>query len=363
LTHHAAKGLEWPVVISTDLDFKLRTRIWGLNVESEKDTVDLKNPLSGRYIRYWPWPFGAQKKGIEVADKIESSAIGIACQIREIEESKRLLYVSMTRARDLLIIPLPKVKKADTWMETLNSEWMLPTDSEMILPNGKKIPTACRLFDTQDSETYYESPPYQPYWFVPREEKTEKFPALIHPSNMEEVKDAKIIESKKIGMQLDINGSPNMNLIGQAMHNLFAAEIINNRKDDSYSTAARIIERFGVEKYLELKDAVSYTNFFINHIKSFFNPLVIYAEYPVQNNLNNGQLVKGWIDVLMNTNDGWVILDHKFIKKSDKSNSETLKYSGQLLAYKEAIEANVEGIVKKTYIHLPLIGQIISISF
>ena len=145
LTHHAAKGLEWPVVISTDLDFKLRTRIWGLNVESEKDTVDLKYPLSSRYIRYWPWPFGAQKKGIEVADKIESSAIGIACQIREIEESKRLLYVSMTRARDLLIIPLSKVKKADTWMETLNSEWMLPTDSEMILPNGTKIPTACRL--------------------------------------------------------------------------------------------------------------------------------------------------------------------------------------------------------------------------
>ena len=47
----------------------------------------------------------------------------------------------------------------------------------------------------------------------------------------------------------------------------------------------------------------------------------------------------------------------------DKSDSEILKYSGQLLAYKEAIEANVEGEVKKTCIHLPLTGQIISISF
>jgi ATP-dependent exoDNAse (exonuclease V) beta subunit len=364
LTHHAAKGLEWPVVISTDLDFKLRSRIWGLNIESEKDSIDLKNPLSDRFIRYWPWPFGAQKKGIEVADKIGSSAIGIACQTREIEEAKRLLYVSMTRARDLLIMPLPEVKKTETWMETLNSDWMLPVDSKMLLPDGTKIPTACRLFDAQDSEAYFELPAYQPYWFVPREEKTEKLPALLHPSLMDRVKDAKIVDSKKIGMQLDLKGSPNMNQIGQAMHNLFAAEIINNSQDDSLSTAAGIIERFGVEKYLEPKDAVSYTKFFVNHVKSIFNPLAIYAEYPVQNLLNNGQLVKGWIDVLMNTNDGWVILDHKFTnKKNDKFDSEILKYSGQLLAYKEAIVANMEGEVKKTCIHLPLTGQIISISF
>ncbi len=364
LTHHAAKGLEWPVVISTDLDFKLRTRIWGLNVESEKDIVDLKNPLSDRYIRYWPWPFGAQKKGIQVADKIESSAIGIACQIREIEESKRLLYVSMTRARDLLIIPLPDVKKTGTWMETLNSDWMLPVDSKMLLPDGTKIPTACRLFDAQDSEAYYESPAYQPFWFVPREEKTEKLPALLRPSLMDEVKDAKIIESKKIGMQLDLKGSPDMNQIGQAMHNLFATEIINNCQNDSLSTAAKIIERFGVEKYLEPKDAVSYTKFFVNHVKSSFNPLAIYAEYPVQNLLNNGQLVQGWIDVLMNTNDGWVILDHKFTnKKNDKSDSEILKYSGQLLAYRDAVKENKKAEVVKCYVHLPVAGEMVSITF
>ena len=198
LTHHAAKGLEWPVVISTDLDFKLRSRIWGLNVESEKDSIDLKNPLSDRYIRYWPWPFGAQKKGIEVADKIESSEIGTACQTREIEEAKRLLYVSMTRARDLLIIPLSEFKKTETWMETLNSDWMLPGDSKMLLPDGTKIPTACRQFDAQNSETSYELPTYQPFWFVSREEKTEKLPALLRPSLMDDVKDAKIIESEKI---------------------------------------------------------------------------------------------------------------------------------------------------------------------
>ena len=364
LTHHAAKGLEWPVVISTDLDFKLRTRIWGLNVESEKGIVDLKNPLSDRHIRYWPWPFGAQKKGIQVADKIESSAIGIACQTREIEESKRLLYVSLTRARDLLIIPLSEVKKTETWMETLNSDWMLPVDSKLTLPDGTIIPTAFRLFDAQDSETYYESPPYQPFWFVPREEKTEKLSALLRPSLMDKVQNAKIVDSKKIGIQLDLKGSPDMNQIGQAMHNLFATEIINNCQNDSLSTAARIIERFGVEKYLEPKDAISYTKFFVNYIKSFFNPLTIYAEYPVQNNLNNGQLVKGWIDVLLNTNHGWVILDHKFTnKKNYKSDSGILKYSGQLLAYRDAVKNHKKVDNVKCYIHLPIAGKLVFINF
>ena len=165
-------------------------------------------------------------------------------------------------------------------------------------------------------------------------------------------------------MKLDLKGSPDMNKIGQAMHNLFAAEIINNCQNDSQSTAARIIERFGVEKYLKPIDAVSYTNFFVDYIKFTFRPLATYAEYPIENYLNTKQLVKGWIDLLVDTNDGWMIFDHKFTsKKADKFDSEIIRYSGQLLAYKEALEATMKGKVIKTCIHLPVTGEIISVSF
>jgi ATP-dependent exoDNAse (exonuclease V) beta subunit len=83
----------------------------------------------------------------------------------------------------------------------------------------------------------------------------------------------------------------------------------------------------------------------------------------VQNNLIAAAIDKGWLDVLINTNDGWVILDHKFTnKKNYKFDLEAIRYSGQLLAYKEAVEATMEGEVKKTGIHLPFTGEILSIS-
>ncbi|MEJ2520495.1 MAG: UvrD-helicase domain-containing protein, partial [Desulfuromonadales bacterium] len=105
LTHHGAKGLEWPVVIATDLESDLKSRIWSVTVTSTAEAVDLKSPLANRAIRYWPWPFGGQKAGIGVSDRIESSPLGLASLAREVEESKRLLYVSLTRARDLLVLP------------------------------------------------------------------------------------------------------------------------------------------------------------------------------------------------------------------------------------------------------------------
>ena len=62
LEHHGAKGLEWPVVIATDLEGDLKSRLWNVNVFSKNETVDLKNPLAGRTIRYWPWPFGGRRR-------------------------------------------------------------------------------------------------------------------------------------------------------------------------------------------------------------------------------------------------------------------------------------------------------------
>lgn len=73
--------------------------------------------------------------------------------------------------------------------------------------------------------------------------------------------------------------------------------------------------------------------------------------------LNNSQLVKGWIDVLMETSEGWVIVDHKFTAQPESGlEEEALKYSGQLLAYKNAVEAATSKKVMSCRIHFPLAG-------
>jgi ATP-dependent exoDNAse (exonuclease V) beta subunit len=55
-----------------------------------------------------------------------------------------LLYVSLTRARDLLIIPLSAKKAGGEWLDTLGADWMLPQSDQLKLPNGDRIPSRCR---------------------------------------------------------------------------------------------------------------------------------------------------------------------------------------------------------------------------
>ncbi len=68
------------------------------------------------------------------------------------EESKRLLYVSLTRARDLLVIPLPEKKTTGEWMGLLQAEWMLPQGKKLKLPDGKEIPSEFWELDALTAE-------------------------------------------------------------------------------------------------------------------------------------------------------------------------------------------------------------------
>ncbi|MBV5345531.1 MAG: hypothetical protein JZU63_08400, partial [Rhodoferax sp.] len=68
LTHHAAKGVEWPVVIVTDLEKEVRSRLWGISTQSTQ-AVNAISPLQNRFVRYWPWPFGKQSSDIAVKDR------------------------------------------------------------------------------------------------------------------------------------------------------------------------------------------------------------------------------------------------------------------------------------------------------
>ena len=202
LTHHGAKGLEWPVVIATDLDGDLKPRVWGLNVVSEKKTVDLKDPLAGRFLRYWPFPFGAQKTGMPVVDAIQRSDFGRLCDAREREESKRLLYVSLTRARDLLVIPLPGKKTTGEWMGLLQAEWMLPQGKKLKLPDGKEIPSEFWELDASTAGETKKTETYRPFWFGPRKEPTEKLLAVQNPSAIEPWPKARVGEHVSIGKDL-----------------------------------------------------------------------------------------------------------------------------------------------------------------
>jgi hypothetical protein len=54
------------MVILTDLEREPRNNPFGLHVTSDRAAkdIDWKNPLADRWLRFWPWPFGPQKKDV-----------------------------------------------------------------------------------------------------------------------------------------------------------------------------------------------------------------------------------------------------------------------------------------------------------
>ena len=119
MTVHASKGLEFPVVVLCDLTARINQKGRGLYVESERGELILKDKdsdaagLKDRLVK------GEQYTDIESRNAAE-----------EIEESKRLLYVAMTRAQDRLVLPLPpKPEEKKPRSASLSwSEWVRVAD-------------------------------------------------------------------------------------------------------------------------------------------------------------------------------------------------------------------------------------------
>jgi ATP-dependent exoDNAse (exonuclease V) beta subunit len=98
---------------------------------------------------------------------------------------------------------------------------------------------------------------------------------------------------------------------------------------------------------------------FLKFVKREFSPQRLWAEYPITHVLDNGQIVKGWIDLLIETNANWVIIDHKSsTQKEDRLKETSLKYSGQLFCYKQAVET-ASGMKVDCWIHYPVSGHLV----
>src|SRR5882672_11638538 len=79
---------------------------------------------------------------VGVADAIGLTPIAQAFRDSAIEESKRLLYVSMTRARDHLVFARSSRRLTGEWLDCVDAPWLLPGElkNEITLPGGDKIP-------------------------------------------------------------------------------------------------------------------------------------------------------------------------------------------------------------------------------
>jgi ATP-dependent helicase/nuclease subunit A len=378
LTYHTSKGLEWPVVVLADLGAERDPNMWSPVVSGGAAATG--NPLAGRTVRFWPWPFGYSNNpfgppqiikgsGLEV-DALQSIE-GQTATAREQQEGLRLLYVGFTRARDKLVLTHRKGK--DAWLQQLPGidtlldprldagEHELPgIDSTYVLRRlGHAMFDGIRQ-DGLRSERWLRplsaaspgSPSHVARYWSPSEDLRTVAPRVaievlpgqsIFPSKLPEDKEA---------------------ALGSACHAYLAALSSQASLDPlrKAEVALRLLKGFCVEAFIPAADIVAGGERFREWVDTKYPGATWITEVPVSApRLAGGQWL-GTIDLLLLLPDGKaVIVDHKaspIRREHCVAKAET--YSGQLQAYQEILRAQSLN-ADTAWIHFPLAGAMAAV--
>ncbi|MGG1401588.1 UvrD-helicase domain-containing protein [Bacillus salipaludis] len=400
LTYHKAKGLEWPFVILNSLDKSTKRKklpVFDKVTAVSTTPFNVDDPLHGRRLYYWPWPYGQQSSNVSLDAYVEG-----ADQLQEreqqlIDENQRLMYVGMTRARDYLVLIARDFSKVG-WLDELTdasghpvltnlgavdgNQDEVPLDNRdgKIVVNGEVFPSKVRELSidedaeqaieiTESAELVYvgkteaAAGPFIPARFIPSGQKSEQALGEVE-SNFQSETEVETNGSKihRIGSRLPLSGNPDMAILGDMVHAFLAADDRTKTKEERLKMAQAIRQRYGIHVLLEdsLLEASDRLAQFIS--EQYPDLQAKHNEWPIH--LRKGlQKASGWIDLLLLTPKGWVIVDHKtFPGKEADWVSRASGYLPQLRTYAEALYKATGHPVYETWIHMPVVGAMIHFS-
>ena len=100
----------------------------------------------------------------------------------------------------------------------------------------------------------------------------------------------------------------------------------------------------------------------MRHLHTRWPKAKLVVEVPITQSLAGGQLMNGRIDLLLKTDQGYILFDHKSGSQNSTQRAKlAADYGGQLAAYSDAIE-QVTGIpVLETWLVMPVAGAALKV--
>ncbi len=336
VTWHGAKGLEWPITIVAGLDYDFREKENTLRTEFS-DYDDLSDVLPASGLGWFP-PFSApEHKERFLASRLDASYSAASC----------LLYVAMTRARDRLILALPKPPRTLPDHPRSLGQLLVERTGLSVSLDGTGLEAAGKTFSARvtvatEPEDIEHAPPASAGYIRFGEKRKRmaqlRTPWRIQPSQLQETNHSGIPPVKTIQLATGIPEQTgvfeNASERGTALHLAFRVLLQDPQKTDQVALATGLSDKvLGRVRDQALE------------VEAWLNTLgysELHFELPMQLEQNSGAQSNAVVDLLAEGPDGFLILDHK----SGRCEYPTQKFASfypQLEAYCGLVQAVFPG--------------------
>ncbi len=336
-TWHSSKGREWPVVAVCGLERDVTPRLPATRV-ADWDFSDLTNLLDSARVEIFPNFIAPETSDSFIGALVPDARDGAA----------RLLYVALTRAREKLILEWPgNISKKDTangntYWELLTAKAKLELSGNTMLVDGTAVD--CRIIvvdkepqELQAGEEKISLSLYGRRAIVPRIYTQELTPDHRTPSSFhgEQATPDISYTSERYTNPFKVLQGMIAAERGTMLHRCF--ELLLARPDLVQELPMLLGEPLTADEANHIAASVTDLS---GYLAERFNPLSLRSEEPFIRLDEAGTVITGNIDLLVETSDGFWIIDHKSDNIDEGGVQVQAAYHyPQLKAYADAVTA------------------------
>ena len=371
-TWHSAKGLEWPVTVVGSLGFAKDRSPWEVWVEPAA-AFDAALPLSGRWVRWWPWPYGKLSAGIDLVPLVETTSEVQRLRQSDARERARLLYVAFTRARDRLVLAAA-IKKKSPQLDALQPLCDATGQAAVVFPFGAiegmemvrvgNLEVACLVRAVSGMEVEQAAVEGTPRAWYDGAPRVERAAEVATPSSESIGEAAPGCVGRVWGLagRMVLSGAMDMASLGDAMHAFFAAD---GTTGDREGMATRLLGAYGVAGAVAPTSLVQASDALRSFLNGRYPGAAWRREWPLLARFSDGgqpRLLQGQVDLFLELPDGFVLVDHKSFPGSERErDARIVRHAVQLGTYAFFLERALRRPLRAAFVHLPIRGEIVEV--
>ena len=381
-TYHGAKGLQFKYLFLSSLDEGrsddkvVKNDVYGVHYWHVADP-SAEELYPGTYITVIPWIFGTKSPDASINKIVLGTPEFESAKAQVVSEANRLIYVGMTRPKDVMVLEIKLKKNKDGQVSNKPLQWFdligckttpMPAGGDWdIFSTGKPFKdvtingSACQTLKAAAVAPARRSLPEIPGTPVSRRRRD------ISPSRIPAEGEAlKISEYVETGKRITLKGSSEMDQVGDCLHQVYSY-IEEVPEADLDGRIGSTVEDYGLSGNIpDPGELVEAWNRLCDFVAGRHGTAVrTWHERPFRL-VRGGQVLTGSMDLVWQTADGVVLIDYKTCPRGRAAITDSASedfaglYAGQQNLYAEALEAAGEKVLAK-YLYYPVSGLVVTL--